>query len=272
MRGTLTKLLSLALISGFSYPAQAQVTSPEGRSEGQQLSSYDRSTSFQVSARVPLVALQQDQLPEVNLTPETAAQTAYSSIKNGQGVSLSFPVGRLTLSLPVDANNGEITTTATYSLLDSPHSQSQSSSLEVSQPAGSTAQNVQEGSVKSQVIISLKGNGELVANTAAFLATAMGNKASAAQAEAGASITMAGTDYRLTHRLIESIAGIFITDGNKPQSENVEVNLKRFKDAIETYNQVINDSSDQTIFALAENQYFLEIGSILRNVRSSIYH
>jgi transcription elongation factor Elf1 len=50
----------------------------------------------------------------------------------------------------------------------------------------------------------------------------------------------------------------------------VEVDINELNNAINTYNQIIDESSPVTLQALSQNQDFMEIGNALKELRAAV--
>ena|GEM_PF-1884445 len=81
-------------------------------------------------------------------------------------------------------------------------------------------------------------------------------------------MAIVGVDYGLTTDLMVVLMNTLILDSSDPDYVQVDVNLLRT--AILLNNQIVKDSSDATVSALAENPYFLQINDTLQYFRSKL--
>ena len=50
----------------------------------------------------------------------------------------------------------------------------------------------------------------------------------------------------------------------------MDVDINQLNNAINTYNQIIQESSPVTLQALSQNQDFVEIGNVLKELRAAV--
>jgi hypothetical protein len=55
-----------------------------------------------------------------------------------------------------------------------------------------------------------------------------------------------------------------------PNQENADVDINQLNNAINTYNQIIQQSSPVTLQALSQSQDFVEIGNVLKELRTAV--
>ena len=74
----------------------------------------------------------------------------------------------------------------------------------------------------------------------------------------------AGVNTDLGNNLREILSRIVSNQGN------VDVDINQLNNAINTYNQIIQESSPVTLQALAQNRDFVEIGNVLKELRKAV--
>ena len=74
----------------------------------------------------------------------------------------------------------------------------------------------------------------------------------------------AGVNTDLANNLREILSRIISNQGN------VDVDINQLNNAINTYNQIIQESSPVTLQALAQNRDFVEIGNVLKELRAAV--
>lgn len=205
--------------------------------------------------------------PGQQLSPEATGDLVRSALIQNRGTSIRSASGYLVLSDPVKVDTTRVRTTATYGLLN----ESTAAPLEHSSalPPGSLNAPTATADGKTEVPVVLEGEVEAVANAAAFLSAAMARQMSTDQVQAGASIAMAGVNYTLVDHLMDGITGI-VTFDPLDRQQNYEIDMNRLKNAIQLYNQILVESSDATVLILSQNQSFLEIAEMLKQIRSYI--
>lgn len=235
-----------------------------------------------------------------SLTPEAAAEIVKTAILRGEASSLVSTFGQLSLSSPRQTGDQQLEVTAAYTLfpeegqfaeeepIESPGNmqasldsqpQAQATDPELAVPM---AENLQfeepspaldgPGSRPSPstlvLNLTLAGTVDQVTNAATFLAVAMVKGTYLDHAEAGASLVMAGVNYGVTVDLMEVLPTILTIDPAEP--DTADLDIESLTTAISLYNQILHDNSAATVYALAENPYFLEIGNALRVIRDSL--
>lgn len=294
LRGKVAVLLAIAL-AVISAPTARASTDPNGDLIPLQ--------GAQDTPTVLLVQTAADNSTSVGnsgLTPQAAAEALQEAMRRGEAVSLASEFGYISLDAPLQVDGERFTTTAIYSLLvvetensdgqelgippdlgDSQASPSAATDLEAEQRGwtGSSSETLAadqppptpdnpkaDDLAVSVLTLTLEASLDKIINTAGFLGAAIANGASLEHAEAGASMAISGVDYGLTADFIASLPGIVIIDPDNSEYANLNVDL--LVAAILLNNQIINESSDATVSALAENPYFLEINEELRDLRS----
>lgn len=224
-----------------------------------------------------------------SLTPEAAAEIVKTAILRGEASSLVSTFGQLSLSSPRQTGDQQLEVTAAYTLfpeegqfaeeepIESPGNmqasldsqpQAQATDPELAVPMAENLQ-FEEPSPSTLVLnLTLAGTVDQVTNAATFLAVAMVKGTYLDHAEAGASLVMAGVNYGVTVDLMEVLPTILTIDPAEP--DNADLDIESLTTAISLYNQILHDNSAATVYALAENPYFLEIGNALRLIRDSL--
>jgi hypothetical protein len=301
LQGKTFALLTFALATT-SYPAAYALPGPHGERVFTDVN--QGSTPALLFAQIPADSI----APEgSDLTPEAAGAQVQTTIQRGEAVSLILKSGRLDICAPLRIGGDQFTTTATYYLSAEENSSSQesptTSQLENSQrslflptelkvetideatdrelscqPSGSSTsgestersngQEPDHATTDLVLKLILEGNLNQISNAAAFLGSAIANKVSLDYAEAGANIAVTGVDYGLVTDLTKILSDMLTIDPSNP--EYAEVKSTSLETAILLNNQIISDSSDTTISALAENPYFLKINDTLRYFRSQL--
>jgi hypothetical protein len=106
-------------------------------------------------------------------------------------------------------------------------------------------------------------------NTQAAMITAiavLASGGSANQAVIAAQISGTGADATATVKLIAKLSGLI----PKSTGSGVAIAPDRLGEAINTYNEVLDNSSPAIVEELAKNQAFIKIGETLRKLRSAI--
>jgi len=235
------------------------------------------------------------------LTPQLGASTAQEAIRRGESVSITSDFGQIQLCAPVSIDGGNLlSVTVVYTLFadDTPVgsesvvesdlgsfeqsqilpteleaegelSMCQLRSEDFSSPKPVDGSNILESGDETGGLVRtflLEGTLDQVVNAAAFLGSAIATGVSLDYAEVGASLAITEVNYSLIAELIATLPEMVIVDPSNP--EYIKVNIEALSAAILLSNQIINDSSDATLFDLAENSYFLEINDNLRYFRS----
>ena len=102
------------------------------------------------------------------------------------------------------------------------------------------------------------------AMTSAIAVLASGGSAN--QAVVAAQISGTGVDATATVKLITKLSGLI----SKGTGAEVAIAPERLGEAINTYNEVLDNSSPAIVSELAKNQVFIKIGETLRKLRSAI--
>jgi len=235
------------------------------------------------------------------LTPQLAADTLQAAMRRGEAISLTSDLGRIIACAPLQIDTDRFVATVFYSLYAADHQNGQDSSilsqagadqqasslsaeLEVDdtelacQPSeNSTLGQPEQASNGEESIddtadlaleFTLQGSLDQLVNAAAFLGSAIARGVSLEYVEAGANMAIVGVDYGLTTDLMVVLMNTLILDSSDPDYVQVDVNLLRT--AILLNNQIVKDSSDATVSALAENPYFLQINDTLQYFRSKL--
>lgn len=233
------------------------------------------------------------------LIPQLAARTAQEALLRGEAVTLTSDFGQIKFCKPQQVNENLFTVTIIYSLFEtdnpveqessidpksgsSQQSQILSSDLEVAGessecqiPENAISPQLENGSNPGEAdddsadlvrTFILEGTLNEAANAAAFMGSAIATGLPLNYAEAGINIAITGVDYGLTTDLMSILPEILIPDHS--DTEYIEVNVELLATAILLNNQIINNSSDATVSALAQNPYFLEINDNLRYFRT----
>lgn len=119
----------------------------------------------------------------------------------------------------------------------------------------------------------LTGTSEQVSNAAGFVAMGASAEFSLDQIKTGTSIALTGTEFGQVGTLINNIAGLFDSvpqSGDSNLTNAVTVSPEQLNTAILTFNQIVDDSNDETIVILSRNSEFLTIGDVLKSLRGAI--
>jgi hypothetical protein len=106
-------------------------------------------------------------------------------------------------------------------------------------------------------------------NTQAAMITAiavLASGGSANQSVLAAQISGAGVDIATTMKLITKLSGLIA----KGSGAEVAIAPDRLGEVINTYNEVLDNSSPEIVVELAKNQAFIKISETLRQLRSAI--
>lgn len=236
-----------------------------------------------------------------DLTPQLAADTLQAAMRRGEAISLTSDFGKIIACAPLQIDTDRFVATVFYSLYAADNQNGQDSSIlsqagddqqasplsadlevedtelvcqasensTVGQPE--QAPNGEE-SINDTADLALKftlqGSLDQLVNAVAFLGSAIARGVSLEYVEAGANMAIVGVDYGLTTDLMVVLMNTLILDSSNPDYVQVNVNLLRT--AILLNNQIVKDSSDATVSALAGNPYFLQINDTLQYFRSKL--
>ena len=106
-------------------------------------------------------------------------------------------------------------------------------------------------------------------NTQASMITAiaiLASGGSANQAVLAAQISGSGADLTTTVKLVAKLSGLI----SKGSGAEVAIAPERLGEVINTYNEVLDNSSPAIVAELAKNQAFIKISETLRQLRSAI--
>lgn len=288
LQGRITILLTAALVTMFEPAAYADHQVPGS------VQAVESRQGLLPSLMAQIAVTEQANLATSSLTPEAAAEIVQTAIDKGEATSIVSRFGQLTLSKPRQTGDQQIGVAAVYALFpeegqieiprNSQASLDSQREAQATDPGltGPIPENLEfeegrpaldgPGSMPSPpalvLNLNLSGTVAQVTNAATFLAVAMVKGTYLDHAEAGASLAMAGVNYGVTVDLMEVLPGILTIDPTEPNSADLDI--ESLTTAISLYNQILEDNSDATVYALAEDPYFLEIGNALRLIRESL--
>lgn len=288
LQGRITILLTTALVTMFDPAAYADHHVPGS------VQAVEARQGLLPSLIAQVAVTEQANLATSSLTPEAAAEIVQTAIDKGEAASIVSTFGQLSLSKPRQTGDQQIEVAAVYVLFpeegqieiprNSQDSLGSQLETEAADPGltGPIPENLEfeegrpaldgPGSMSSPpalvLNLNLSGTVVQVTNAATFLAVALVKETYLEHAQAGASLAMAGVNYGVTVDLMEVLPGILTIDPVEPNTADLDIEL--LARAISLYNQILQDNSDATVYALAENPYFLEIGNALRLIRDSL--
>jgi len=117
---------------------------------------------------------------------------------------------------------------------------------------------------KTRLLIPKATKNTQAAMTSAIAVLASGGSAN--QAVVAAQISGTGVDTTATVKLIAKLSGLI----SKGTGAEVAIDPERLGEVINTYNELLDNSSPATVTELAKNQVFIKIGETLRKLRSAI--